>query len=552
MPLYDAFISYSHAKDKQVASALQSVMQKLGKPWYRRRALRIFRDDTSLAATPELWPTIERALGELRYLVLLASPQFAASKWCGLEVRRWLDDQGPASILIALTEGDLVWDEAAGDFHWSAATPLPDALRGQFKAEPKWIDLRPYREAPNANDVKFMEAAADLAAAVHGTPREDLLSQEVRQQRRALSLAWSAAGVLTVLAGLAAWQWREAVNQQRIAQAQRDRAELALSAATQTANTLVIDLANEFRDRTGMPSDLVRRILDRARGLQQQLLGAGENSRELLGSASSALDQLAITLLDLGETDAALEAAKGSYAVARRLVDEDPSNPDWRRTLSVALNKIGLVSMRAGQRAEAIAAYQELLAIIRVIADAEPDKWLWQKDVSATMERLGLALNMTGRREEALALLRGGVAILERLVAKQPDNGDLQRDLSVGYEHIADLYVLSRVGEALELYRRSLALRQNLANGDPANAARQRDLSVVFERIGEVLEQGWRYDEALEHYGKSRAIRERLVASDPANAGWQGDLAITHQKLGGVLVKMKRRGGGAAALSRRA
>ena len=77
--LYDAFISYSHAKDKPVAAALQSVMQKLGKPWYKRRALRIFRDDTSLAATPELWPSIEQALGQSRYLIVLASPQFAAS-----------------------------------------------------------------------------------------------------------------------------------------------------------------------------------------------------------------------------------------------------------------------------------------------------------------------------------------------------------------------------------------------------------------------------------------------------------------------------------------
>ena len=62
MALYDAFISYSHAKDKAVASALQSAVQKLGKPWYRRRALRLFRDDTSLSATPGLWPTIENAL----------------------------------------------------------------------------------------------------------------------------------------------------------------------------------------------------------------------------------------------------------------------------------------------------------------------------------------------------------------------------------------------------------------------------------------------------------------------------------------------------------
>jgi hypothetical protein len=75
---YDAFISYSHAKDKPVAAALQGAVQRLGKPWYRRRALRIFRDDTSLSATPHLWPSIEEALARSRYLILLVSPQSAA------------------------------------------------------------------------------------------------------------------------------------------------------------------------------------------------------------------------------------------------------------------------------------------------------------------------------------------------------------------------------------------------------------------------------------------------------------------------------------------
>jgi hypothetical protein len=39
MSLYDAFISYSHAKDKPIAAALQSAVQKLGKPWYGRRVM---------------------------------------------------------------------------------------------------------------------------------------------------------------------------------------------------------------------------------------------------------------------------------------------------------------------------------------------------------------------------------------------------------------------------------------------------------------------------------------------------------------------------------
>ena len=36
-------MALSHAKDKPIAAALQSVVQKLDKPWYRRRALRVFR-----------------------------------------------------------------------------------------------------------------------------------------------------------------------------------------------------------------------------------------------------------------------------------------------------------------------------------------------------------------------------------------------------------------------------------------------------------------------------------------------------------------------------
>src|SRR5262249_20857181 len=91
MALYDAFVSYSHAKDKPIAAALQSAIQKLGKPWYQRRALRVFRDDTSLSATPHLWPTIEQALGQSRFLILLASPEAAVSHWVGKEVAYWLE-----------------------------------------------------------------------------------------------------------------------------------------------------------------------------------------------------------------------------------------------------------------------------------------------------------------------------------------------------------------------------------------------------------------------------------------------------------------------------
>src|SRR5215468_4099217 len=125
--LYDAFISYSHAKDKPIAAALQRAVQTLGKPWYQRRALRVFRDDTSLSATPHLWPTIEQALAESRFLILLASPEAAASPWVNKEIAWWLEHKSPDTLLVAVTDGALAWDNAARDFTWGEGTPLPPA-----------------------------------------------------------------------------------------------------------------------------------------------------------------------------------------------------------------------------------------------------------------------------------------------------------------------------------------------------------------------------------------------------------------------------------------
>jgi WD40 repeat protein len=213
VPAYDAFISYSHAKDKPIAAALQSVIQKLGKAWYERRAARVFRDDTSLSATPHLWPSIEKALSESRHLILLASPEAASSPWIAKEVDYWLRHKSPDTLYIGLTSGELAWDNKKGDFKWTAATPLPKVLKGKFASEPKWVDLSAYRDGADPRNAKLIDLGADFAAAIRGVPKEDLMSEEVRQQRRARRLAVGVSGFVLGLAGLAVWQWQTAESE---------------------------------------------------------------------------------------------------------------------------------------------------------------------------------------------------------------------------------------------------------------------------------------------------------------------------------------------------
>ena len=87
---YKAFIFYSHAADGKLAPAIQSALQSFAKPWYRLRAFRIFRDKTTLATTPELWRSIQAALDESEFFLLLASVGSCRSTWVEREIEYWL------------------------------------------------------------------------------------------------------------------------------------------------------------------------------------------------------------------------------------------------------------------------------------------------------------------------------------------------------------------------------------------------------------------------------------------------------------------------------
>src|SRR5262249_52961545 len=129
---YDAFISYSHAADGSLAPALQDGLQMLAKPLYQRKALRIFRDQTNLAATPELWSTIEQALAASRFFILLASPEAARSPWVRQELDWWHRHRTPEHLLVGLTHGAIAWDPAVRDFDWRTTDALPRSLSRWF------------------------------------------------------------------------------------------------------------------------------------------------------------------------------------------------------------------------------------------------------------------------------------------------------------------------------------------------------------------------------------------------------------------------------------
>jgi hypothetical protein len=108
---------------------------------------------------------------------------------------------------LVVTGGHLHWDDRAGDFDHDRSTALPPTLRGAFAEEPRWLDLGWAREETQIDlrHGRFRDAIAQVAAPMHGRPKDDLEAEDIRLHRRALRLARSAVGTplaLTLMASM--------------------------------------------------------------------------------------------------------------------------------------------------------------------------------------------------------------------------------------------------------------------------------------------------------------------------------------------------------------
>jgi WD40 repeat protein len=223
-PEYDAFLSYAH-RDRQVTIAIQKGLHQIGRRLGRLRALRVFRDDTNLTASPDLWGKITEALDRSGYMIVVLSPQSAASHWVNEEVSYWLQHRGHEQLMLALAEGHLRWDATTERFDPEQSDAAPRVLTAprSLPSEPLYIDVSD--DAPwDLGSLTFRDKVTALAAPIHGKPKDQLAGDDLREQRRFRRLRAAAITGLAVLTVVAVVAALIAVAKQREANRQRQDA----------------------------------------------------------------------------------------------------------------------------------------------------------------------------------------------------------------------------------------------------------------------------------------------------------------------------------------
>ncbi len=232
--MFDVFVSYAH-EDVGLARALASGLSRVGKPWWRRRSLHVFRDETVMTASADLWDSIRGPLEDSAWFISIISPAAAASPWVAREIDWWVTNRGDDHLLVVLADGTCDWDPDQND--WSpTATAVPPPLQGAFDGEPRWVDATWTATHPDLTrrDGRFLDLLAELAAPVQHTTKDAIVGEELKQHRRTVRTVTAAATLLFLLAVAAIIGAVVALDQRDQAEHRRQQA-LSQSLAGQAA-----------------------------------------------------------------------------------------------------------------------------------------------------------------------------------------------------------------------------------------------------------------------------------------------------------------------------
>lgn len=310
---FHAFVSYSHSRDSLLSMRLQRALQGFGNtiPW--SRAMRVFRDETNLAATADLATEIENGLRQSAHFVLLASPDSSHSPWVAKEVRSFLTTHPIDHLSIAVTAGVTPWDPAGSAGEPAISEELVDLLKRSSDGyvEPLMVDLRPYRDASwwtLTFDEAYLSRVATLAAAILKRDKDSLFGRHISGQRRGMAALLAIVLTIAIALALALQQSRRArtseVEALRQAGAARSESERAKQSAALAA------AASEQADRARDLARAGQETAEQQRARAERGESAAKRSAELATERQRAADvQRAQALLRGGNREAGLVVA---------------------------------------------------------------------------------------------------------------------------------------------------------------------------------------------------------------------------------------------------
>jgi len=526
---YRAFISYSHRNERwakwlhhaiesyRVPRKLVGTTTTLGEVPARLRP--VFRDRDDLSSASDLGATVKQELADSENMIVICSPDSAASPWVNEEIRYFASLGRQQRIFCVIVDGQ---PPGPGQ----AATCFPEALAEVGLQEPLAADARKWADGKRLSRLK-------LIAGMLGLPLDQLRQRDQQKRQKVWALAAlatvaiAAVVIIAVESRIASQQRRvsgeslvsyklnelrtmldNGINPEDPAQAgtwnQQD-AEALVAAADDNKQALDV-AALEFRQQgaTLVRSGVLQEALAE---FQKSWLLLAENYRRNPGDLGAFFElgqadfYVGSTYMDLGELDKAEEAFMLYAEITRRLIRQQPENAEWVLEMAYALNNLGGLEQADvdGDPQRALQFMQSALEYNQIALVLDPDNEYYRSELGQSHAFLADAQRGVCDLDGALQSRLQNVSLEQQMFAGDTDDRNRIKRLAWALNGLSVVQgELGLVEEATQNLEKSITLAERLNARNPDDGKTVRFIMTLRQRLAMLLAASGGYAPALE------------------------------------------------------
>ena len=526
---YRAFISYSHS-DARVAAWLHRSLENYRVPKLLRaargefgpvpeRLTPIFRDREDLASAGHLGARVQGALADSDALIVICSPNAAASRWVNEEILAFKRLFGSARIYCLIVSGE----PHAGGMQECFAAALrfeveADGQLGQRAAEPIAADLRAGKDGKTLARLK-------LIAGLLGVGLDTLRKREAqRRTRRLLAISVGSVAGMTLASVLAV----TALIERNHARREQLRAEVASYDAERRqlqAEDMLRFMLGDLRTKLEKVGrlDLLDSVDDKATSYFASL-----DPRDL---TDNTLARQAQTLTDIGQVrlnqarfPEALASFQNAEARSRALADRHPRNGDFLFDRGQAEYWVGYVYWQSREMDDAQSWLTRYRDTCRAVYAIDPAKAAWQHELAYGDHGLAVLELERGQFDTAAEGFRSSRATLVSLLDKAPGDTQLQFEIADEDSWLGNVEEqLGHLAAAEALLASKAESVRRIAASDSSNPKWKVELSTSELMQSELLRVQGKHAKAEALAGAAVERMKAQIEHDPGNKDWSQD-----------------------------
>lgn len=519
---YWAFLSYSH-RDRRFAAWLHRALESYPVPSslignegpagpIPTKLSPIFRDREELAASADLGDRLQEAIAQSAFLIVICSPDAAASRWTNEEILAFKRAHGGRHILAAIVAGEPNASAIAGR---EAEECFPPALRFELGEDGKLTDVpvEPIAADFRADGDGKRLAKLKLIAGMLGAPLDALAQREA--QRRARRFAWLSAASLIGMA-LASYLAVAAIHARN--EAQFERAE---------ANGLVEYMLTDLRKKLEPVGKL-----DTLDGVGQRALAYYEKQKlsdlspDELGQRAKALNLVGETRNLRGDLAGALVAFREAARTTQEQLARDPTNGDRMFDHSQSSFWVGYTAWQRGDRVTARRYFTDYLTMANAMVSTNPANTTWRGELGSAHTNLGVLDKEEKQFDSALGHFKAAGNIWQGISSADPKNREAEFYVAQSLAWQADTYRgAGQIEPALDARRQETAIYTKLLKGDPQDYEAVSGLLVSQTATARLLVDDGQLADAQALILNTAPVADRLQAREAANTLWREEIA---------------------------